>query len=336
MRVSLDNLLQKPNTEVLVKVKEDAEQLKERVVEIEKEYSNLTSKELKLLEAANALCFTRWPNGNNIKTFVDYPDGDLLKLFYDSGVYDIHKDKSSATHMIQPGINNPYISWPLVFSFYSAVHTARQQPKKTRHLKNIEAFSKYFPGVKLDLKHDEFISRLCAYKNVGEKYREQFIRGMLFSLPGELFQNSIGIAEESELRGTLLGLLVLDDILKEGGMKKLERMKLSEFMDMSIDKLEKIREHVSRDIDLLKYFDHFEYKKQKEFSRATLKFLEIYMSLAEKYITLRKLPGLSYFYRNVRSSTDGYSRLEFGKFPEKKPTNYPDKIKQIFPQLSQG
>jgi len=334
MKIGLDDLLKKFDDRIIKIVKEDAEELKARITDIENDYFNIVNKELKLLEAANAVCFTRWPNGSNINTFIDYPDLETLKLFYKHGVYDNPGKDTSVAHELQPGINNQYVSWPSVLGFYAALYTALQHPKKTRHLKNLELGLK-IPGVRLDLKNDEFILRLCGYEGVGKEHKDAFTRAMLFSVPGELFQSSIGIAEESELRGAVLALVMADDILKQGGMDNLKNMKLSEFTDRGIGKFGKIGDYLSDDKELLNYFHHFEDEQQKNSSKIILGLLELYVRGAKQLPVMRNMPILNYFYNNARSSIedDGYLNLKFGEFPKKDPYNYPRKMMKIFPEL---
>jgi len=90
-------------------------------------------------------------------------------------------------------------------------------------------------------------------------------------------------------------------------------------MTEAINSLTKIETDLENDPRLLYYFEQHQKERAKPSGRLTMGSTQRLLKLAYHFPVLRSIPGLSYLYHNVRSSTTGYGRnyedLPFNTFP---------------------
>ncbi len=322
--------------------RKDAETLQAKARTIE----DTLGRHVSIPEFANAVGASRYTNGKNPTTFVSRPDLKLLAALYKNGFYDIGNPRNEPDFKVNSGLNNRYLSWPAVFSFFGAFHTARQRPESTNFMRFFETAYRFFPGVRLDLRNHQIVDDLCRRSGGGEEYRDAFTRAMYFSLLGEAFQGLLYGQCEQELRGEILGIIVMDYLFNEEGIKQLQQIAQKNGTERYISGIENLEQYQGIDRliqtsalefmgmcmvlmdheEIIHYDSHPYYRlamahfqKQATFlGTACVQGLGFVLRAADRYASFGQLPGIRFLHKSLSPSMpiDQYHSLEYGHFPD--------------------
>ncbi|RMF05310.1 hypothetical protein D6764_05065 [Candidatus Woesearchaeota archaeon] len=321
-RIGLHELIEKSEakkTEAEL-AKRDSSELVSRASELEERYRKRTGRDLSVLESANAVAFTRWPQ--HAHSYLVVPEKELLETLYSVGLYDRPRKGYAKERKPEPGINNPYIAWPSALCFPAALYASMNSPE-TLEFKIVKELAKIVPGARFDVERDRFTQEISNSTGLEPGW---FARAMLFSLPGELYQNSLGVAYMPELRAHVISLGLFENLIRENAVRSdrpekalefLYGMKLSEYFRMASENLDRIEDLVNQSRGIKEQFEHFERERQTLLGeKVTRVFSEIVSSL-ERNPHLRRSP-FAFVYDKLSSTANGYENLRFGVFPEKK------------------